>query len=660
MDREDGSLSATKALRGAMLGAAAVLVALGAFASSARAQTATFTPVADSFVDSSYPSSTFGTESTLKVDASPAVHSYLRFNVQLPPGATITAATLKLYTTYESTTRGFYVARVSSNSWSEASLSYDNAPALGPQLGSSGSWSAPGYKGVRLPVSAVAAGLNSFGVGTTSSYSKSFHSREGANRPKLIVSYRVPSCSYTCKLVFSDDFNGTALDGTKWGTYSGQPGGDPGGFWDGSHCSVKNGVWSLKTYRDPAFANRWVSCGASSSYALKQAYGRYQIRMRMDAGKGVAGSALLVPVADVWPPEINFWQNRGSTTTRDSASATLHHGPNDSQIQRSLSGVDFTKWHTVGVRWTPHKLIYTLDGSAWATINNVNVPSLPMEMDVQTQAGTCGDQLTPCPDSTTPAHVNMQVDWVRAYSYRPPSTCRFTCKPVLSDDFNGTALDLTKWYEPYDSPSHHWAPNHAYVSGGALTIDAYQDPAHPDGYYWSTGVNNGKGLKQTYGKYEMRFRFDAGKGISDALMVFPSGDCWPPEIDFAESEGESNTTRTTHSGFLHYPLDPGLCHGGDANDGRIDAGSATADFTQWHTMGVEWTPGRLVYTLDGAPWSTINDIRVPNGPAEFVIQTQDFCAIGSGSCYGLTAPDSGTPAHVKLQVDWVHAYSYTL
>ena len=40
-----------------------------------------------------------------------------------------------------------------------------------------------------------------------------------------------------------------------------------------------------------------------------------------------------------------------------------------------------------------------------------------MEMALQTQAGTCGDPWTPCPGATTPSLVEMQVDWVEAYSY---------------------------------------------------------------------------------------------------------------------------------------------------------------------------------------------------------------------------------------------------
>ena len=40
-----------------------------------------------------------------------------------------------------------------------------------------------------------------------------------------------------------------------------------------------------------------------------------------------------------------------------------------------------------------------------------------MELAIQSQAGTCGDVWTPCPDATTPPLVELQVDYVRAYSY---------------------------------------------------------------------------------------------------------------------------------------------------------------------------------------------------------------------------------------------------
>lgn len=214
--------------------------------------------------------------------------------------------------------------------------------------------------------------------------------------------------------VFADDFT-HRLDGSRWGRYSGQPGGDPGGWWAPSHVTVRHGVLRLATYRDPRYGGRWVSGGVSSSYALKQTYGKYLVRFRMDPGKGVAGVLLLWPSADHWPPEIDFAETGGESADRREMSATLHYGGGDRQIQRSVHA-DFTHWHTMGVEWTPGTLVYTLDGRDWARLTSTHVPSERMEMDLQTQAGTCGDRYAPCPDRTTPAHVNMDVDWVAAYA----------------------------------------------------------------------------------------------------------------------------------------------------------------------------------------------------------------------------------------------------
>ncbi|MET0510231.1 MAG: glycoside hydrolase family 16 protein [Thermoleophilaceae bacterium] len=218
----------------------------------------------------------------------------------------------------------------------------------------------------------------------------------------------------TWRPVFLDDFR-HGLDRSKWGRYSGQPGGDPGGWWAPSHVVVRKGVLNLETYRDPRFGDRWVSGGLSNARALKQTYGKYEVRFRMDRGKGVAAILLLWPVADHWPPEIDFAEDGGATGGRRSMSATLHHGEDNRQIQRTVRA-DFSRWHTMGVEWTPGKLVYTLDGRPWGRVRSRHVPRERMELAIQAQAGTCGDRDAPCPDRSTPRMVRLQVDWVRAYT----------------------------------------------------------------------------------------------------------------------------------------------------------------------------------------------------------------------------------------------------
>jgi beta-glucanase (GH16 family) len=217
--------------------------------------------------------------------------------------------------------------------------------------------------------------------------------------------------------VFYDDFK-HGLRSSSWGRYSGQPGGDPGGWWAPSHVVVRHGVLNLETYRDPRFGGRWVSGGVSSAPALSQTYGKYEVRLHIDPGKGVAFVALLWPSQAGWPPEIDFAENGGEASGRGHVTATLHYGADDTQVQRTLAA-NFTHWHVLGVEWTPGTLVYTIDGRRWAVMRSGAVPAQPMEMDLQTQAGTCGDASAPCPDSSTPAHVGAQIDWVAAYAYRP-------------------------------------------------------------------------------------------------------------------------------------------------------------------------------------------------------------------------------------------------
>jgi beta-glucanase (GH16 family) len=229
---------------------------------------------------------------------------------------------------------------------------------------------------------------------------------------------RVPGDLPGWKRVLADGFDGSALNTSIWGAYSGQPGGDPGGWWEPSHAVVRNGVLRLETYRDRPKGDRrkgrrWVSGGVSSAHGLEQRYGKYAVRFRMDAGHGVAGILLLWPQHG-WPPEIDFAEMGGITPGRPGVTATLHYGRRDRTIARSVRA-DFTTWHVAGVEWNPGQIVYTLDGRRWATVRSRHVPKQNMELDIQAQAGTCGHRWAPCPNAKTPAKVDLQVDWVVAY-----------------------------------------------------------------------------------------------------------------------------------------------------------------------------------------------------------------------------------------------------
>jgi beta-glucanase (GH16 family) len=210
--------------------------------------------------------------------------------------------------------------------------------------------------------------------------------------------------------VFADDFTDATLNTTNWGAYEGQPGGDAAGWWAPSHVVVNDGMLTLKGYRDPAAkAGVFVTGGIGMRGSHAQTYGKYLVRMRVDKGANVSAIALLWPEADAWPPEIDF--NEGWDSNRTQTNAWFHCGSNGNdtcRIHSSLTGYDFSQWHTFGVEWTVGGLAYTIDNITWATVTDSRTPSIPMVLDLQTQALKLG--------SSIPSEVDMQVDWVVVYT----------------------------------------------------------------------------------------------------------------------------------------------------------------------------------------------------------------------------------------------------
>lgn len=213
---------------------------------------------------------------------------------------------------------------------------------------------------------------------------------------------------------------------------------------------------------------------------------------------------------------------------------------------------------------------------------------------------------------------------------------------VFADDFNGSSLDQTRWRvyngSPLGDPAGWFDPSHVSVSDGALVISGYRDSRHSGG--WTTGgISSSRSFTQTYGKYLVRFRLDRGVGISHAILLWPTSDEAPPEVDFSEDNGSGrkSTLATVHYGSA---------------DKRLSR-SFDVDLTQWHTAGLEWEPGQLRFSFDGNVWWTVRGSAVPKVPMALAIQTQTWPCQGTwGTC-----PDASTPRTVRLDVDWVVAYA---
>ncbi|WP_232433750.1 ricin-type beta-trefoil lectin domain protein [Rhodococcus sp. AW25M09] len=174
------------------------------------------------------------------------------------------------------------------------------------------------------------------------------------------------------------------------------------------------------------------------------------------------------------------------------------------------------------------------------------------------------------------------------------------------------------------------------TTDGALEYHLGQVDGIPAGASISP-VIDGDSQYQTYGRYSARFKVES-PDLSEyyaAWLLWPRSENWPydGELDFPEGALSGNV-----GGFHHFSGE-GSC----ADGCKVAATDIGAQFTDWHTYTMEWSPGRVRYLLDETVVLDSTDY-VPASPMRWELQTETK---GDGNSEG------------NLILDWVSVYSWT-
>lgn len=148
----------------------------------------TFAPGADATVKQSFPTTNYGSSKTLDADASPVEAALLKFDVAGVAGRSVVSAKLRLYVKNASN-RGGEIRRVSDTSWSEATLTWTNAPTGdAPTLVSLGAVATGTWVEADVTAAVGGDGTVAFRLDSISGDGAGYGSKESAaNRPQLVV-----------------------------------------------------------------------------------------------------------------------------------------------------------------------------------------------------------------------------------------------------------------------------------------------------------------------------------------------------------------------------------------------------------------------------------------------------------------------------------------
>jgi beta-glucanase (GH16 family) len=230
-----------------------------------------------------------------------------------------------------------------------------------------------------------------------------------------------------------------------------------------------------------------------------------------------------------------------------------------------------------------------------------------------------------------------------------------------SDEFDGTALDHSKWVE--ETGGNGWGnnelqyytsrPENVRVGGGNLIIEARKE-RFENRDYTSARIKTAGLKERTYGRYEARMKLPKGQGIWPAFWMLGSdiGTAgWPAsgEIDIMENIGKEPAT--VH-GTLH---GPGYSGGDGFGSGSSLATGAFAD--DYHVFAVEWEPGEIRWYRDGLLYHKARPELVTGA---WVFEHPFFVLLNlavGGDWPG--KPDSSSSFPQQMLVDYVRVYRRT-
>jgi beta-glucanase (GH16 family) len=203
-------------------------------------------------------------------------------------------------------------------------------------------------------------------------------------------------------------------------------------------------------------------------------------------------------------------------------------------------------------------------------------------------------------------------------------------------------------------------PDNTALDGqGHLAITARPEQyTLPDGTtanYTSARLNTHGRFEFAYGRVSARIRVPAGRGLLPAFWAVGSNLYavgWPESGEFDVVEVNGADPFTLH-GVIHGPRE-GHHHYSVYARRRSPAPLSDA----FHVYGVEWSPHRISFSLDGTTYAVRTPASLPSG-SQWVFEHPFFLVLtlAVGPRW-MDRPDTTTPWPATMLVDWIRVHAF--
>lgn len=223
----------------------------------------------------------------------------------------------------------------------------------------------------------------------------------------------------TWKLKFRDEFNGAALDGSKWSAQRDdwlkggvQYNNLESAWYMPGNASVANGNLGLTVKKEASNGFPYTTGSINTHHKFSFTYGYVEARIKVPSCSGCWPAFWMLPSSDTWPPEIDIFEFFDTSTVKWPY-FSYHWNQNGAHEYKNFgygdpSNPNYTEaWHTYSLLWSPTTIQAFVDGRpSTAYSDSSRIVGQPMYLILQLAVGA----------GYSPADGSqMQTDYMRAW-----------------------------------------------------------------------------------------------------------------------------------------------------------------------------------------------------------------------------------------------------
>ncbi len=314
-----------------------------------------------------------------------------------------------------------------------------------------------------------------------------------------------PEAAANWSLVWSDEFNGSSLDTSKWtaetGTGSGGWGNNELEYYTNrsQNVSVSGGNLAITARKEAYGGMNYTSARIKTQGMKSFTYGRIEARIKLPSGQGLWPAFWMLGnnITSVgWPKcgEIDIMERVNNNSY---VNGTVHWDSNGQADYGQISGsIDFSQFHTYAIEWDANYIRWFVDGVQFNEFyiqNNTGGTEEFQKPFFILLNLAVGGNWPGSPNGQTAFPAQMLVDYVRVYKAETTTPAIVSGGIyTLTAKCSGKVLDVKEVSYDDGAKMHQWTN----VNGNN---QKFRIDDMGGGYYKLTAVHSGKALDVPYG-----------------------------------------------------------------------------------------------------------------------------------------------------------------